>query len=694
MSNRKVEKIEISSLAIKKTLRKFSPEDAICQYIWNGFDAGATQINVNFSNNSETIDSLSTFSIEDNGSGINYEELPKKFKPFYESEKAEIGKAQDSTLQGKDGYGRLTFFKFCDNVQWDTVYPKEDTFYLYSINIESQSLDSFEKTEPTILSSSLTSGTKVIFKNYSKNFHLGFIEKKLLPYILNEFAWYLEINKHKGYKIVINGKEIDYSVIIAETKPFSVNIKDKDDQPIKFECHFIQWKNKLNDEFSRFYLINENYSLKHQRTTKLNKKGDKFYHSVVVRSSFFDNFISPEVKKERTETEEPSRLKLFQVRNDYTVFNELLETLNEFLRKKRRPFLKIYADVVIDQFERENVFPTFGNNTWDQLKKEELVVLVKELYEVEPALFTKLNIEQKKTFVRLLNLIIDNDEREDLFKIIDEVVSLESNEREELREVLTTTRLSAIVKTTKLIHDRILTVSQIRKLVFDHVLAANERDHLQKVIEQHYWLFGEQYNLVCAAEVKFEEALRRYLYLLKGDGKKQKISNPDKLKEMDIFLVRQDFQVNQINNVVVELKSPTSVKKLTQKEFLQVQTYMNTILSVDQFNAENYFWEFYLIGQDYDDSIANQLENSKNHGEFGLAFKVKNYKIYVKKWSEIFNEVDLRLRWIHNKLNIQKDKLSGHNIEQSMGDLMDSLIYNDAAEPGQISAPLRRLSNS
>lgn len=90
MSNRKVEKIEISSLAIKKTLRKFSPEDAICQYIWNGFDAGATQINVNFSNNSETIDSLSTFSIEDNGSGINYEELPKKFKPFYESEKAEI----------------------------------------------------------------------------------------------------------------------------------------------------------------------------------------------------------------------------------------------------------------------------------------------------------------------------------------------------------------------------------------------------------------------------------------------------------------------------------------------------------------------------------------------------------------------------------------------------------------------------
>jgi hypothetical protein len=156
---------------------------------------------------------------------------------------------------------------------------------------------------------------------------------------------------------------------------------------------------------------------------------------------------------------------------------------------------------------------------------------------------------------------------------------------------------------------------------------------------------------------------------------------------MDIFLVRQDYQTNRINNVVVELKSPTSVKRLSQKEFMQVQTYMNTILSVDQFNAENFFWEFYLIGQDYDDFIHNQLENAKSHGEFGLAFKVKNYKIYIKKWSEVFNEVDLRLQWINKKLNMEKAKLTGSSEAMFIDDLVDDLSNNSAAEQPQITVP-------
>ena len=678
-----IDKIEISSLAIKKTLRKFSPEDSVCQYIWNGFDAGATQVDINYKIDTNAIDGLSAFSIEDNGCGINFEELTKKFKPFFESEKAQSGKSQDSTLRGKDGYGRLTFFKFCNAAKWETVYVKDYATYSYSIIIDSQNIDTFSKTEPVVTTSS-SSRTKVLFDGYSVNFHPSFIEKKLIPYILNEFAWYLEINKHKGYKILVNGIAVDYSSIIEDTKSFDLKIEKNEEQPILFNCYFIQWKSKLNDEFSRFYLINDNYVLKNQRTTKLNKKGDKFYHSVVVRSDFFDNFITPEDPEENDDQEETPRLKLFSVRDDYTVFRELIEYLNDFLRKKRKPFLKKYSNVVVAQFEKENVFPKFGNNTWDQLKKEELISLVKELYEVEPALFVKLNIEQKKTFLHLLNLIIDNDERENLFKILDEVVCLDAEDRQELREVLTTTRLSGIIKATKLIHDRILTVSQIKKLVLDHTLAANERDHLQKVIEQHYWLFGEQYSLVCAAEVKFEEALRRHTYLLQGDGKKQKITHPDKQKEMDIFLVRQDYQTNRINNVVVELKSPTSIKRLSQKEFMQVQTYMNTILSVDQFNAENFFWEFYLIGQDYDDFIHNQLENAKTHGEFGLAFKVKNYKIYIKKWSEVFNEVDLRLQWINKKLNVEKAKLTGGNESIVLDELVESLANNSAAEAGQV----------
>jgi hypothetical protein len=341
MPTTNVEKIKISSGDIKKTLRKFSPEDAVCQYIWNGFDAGATQIDINYEVDKNALDGLSAFSIEDNGCGINFEELPRKFKPFYVSEKAQNGKAQDSTMPRKDGYGRLTFFKFCNTATWETAYTKDDAIYAYTIDIDSQSIDNFCKTQP--VETSLSVGTKVIFNGYSNNFHTSFIEKKLVPYIINEFAWYLEINKHKTYEIQVNGNAIDYLSIIEDTKSFDLKIGRTEEQTILFSCDFIQWKSKLNDEFSRFYLINDNYVLKNQRTTKFNKKGDKFYHSVVVRSDFFDNFITPEEQEDNDELDEIPRFKLFLVRNDYTVFKELIKYLKMiFYEKSGSHFKKIF----------------------------------------------------------------------------------------------------------------------------------------------------------------------------------------------------------------------------------------------------------------------------------------------------------------------------------------------------------------
>ena len=85
---------------------------------------------------------------------------------------------------------------------------------------------------------------------------------------------------------------------------------------------------------------------------------------------------------------------------------------------------------------------------------------------------------------------------------------------------------------------------------------------------------------------------------------------------------------------------------------------MEVILSVDHFNARtNSTWDFYLIGQDYDSTIINEIRNAEHHGEKGLVFKVANYRIFVKKWSEVFIDVELRLKWLNDKLKLERDKL-------------------------------------
>lgn len=40
--------VEITSTGIRKILNKYTPERAISEYIWNGFDAKATVIKIDF----------------------------------------------------------------------------------------------------------------------------------------------------------------------------------------------------------------------------------------------------------------------------------------------------------------------------------------------------------------------------------------------------------------------------------------------------------------------------------------------------------------------------------------------------------------------------------------------------------------------------------------------------------------------
>ena len=188
--------------------------------------------------------------------------------------------------------------------------------------------------------------------------------------------------------------------------------------------------------------------------------------------------------------------------------------------------------------------------------------------------------------------------------------------------------------------------------------------------------------MVAAAEVKFEEALRRYIHLLTNENNKPTVAHPDKNKEMDIFLVRQLQSSDTIHNIVVELKSPRV--SLGEDQLSQVKMYMRVILSQADFNASNMTWAFYLIGNKLssDGYIKGELENSKQHGEKSLVFFADRYKIYVKTWSEIFAEVELRHNFIMDRLKLQKEKLTISS--ESANKIIDNIDKNTARLPGQI----------
>lgn len=106
-----MENILITSNGIIKTLKNFKPLDSICEYIWNGFDAGANEVRVEFFTNE--FDIITGLEIKDNGSGISFDELDLIFKPFHDSQKFKSTNTTNQTIpHGRNGKGRLTFFTF------------------------------------------------------------------------------------------------------------------------------------------------------------------------------------------------------------------------------------------------------------------------------------------------------------------------------------------------------------------------------------------------------------------------------------------------------------------------------------------------------------------------------------------------------------------------------------------------------
>lgn len=365
------------------------------------------------------------------------------------------------------------------------------------------------------------------------------------------------------------------------------------------------------------------------------------------------------------------------------VLRDLIKYLHEFLRSKRTPFLRKRAATFITELEEEKAFPEFGVELWDRQRKKELSGVVRELYEVEPRIFSNLNIQQKQTLLQLFSLVMDSSEREQLLDVISHVVTLDQKQRTELARILKNTRLSNVISTIKLIEDRFVAVDQLKQMVFVPEFGANERDHLQTHIERHYWLFGEQYHLVSAAEATFEAALRKYLYVLRGERSRKGIDHPDKNRQMDVFAVRWLYQVNQIDNVVLELKHPTVV--LGSKELQQVKDYMNIILKEPQFNAANMTWDFYLVGRNYDEYIEHEIENAKGHGEKHLVYKVTNYRIYVLNWSEVITNFELTHRFLLEKLELERTQLA--SVEESADEVLIH-GHESSAIPPSPKAPL------
>lgn len=653
-------KVNITNNSISNTVTK-DVNKAICEYLWNGFDANASQLSIRYTKNAFNITSLE---IQDNGEGIDRSSLQETFGCFQDSQKLHTYQ-WSSQVKGKKGKGRYSFNCFASKADWVTVYKDKESHYIrHKITIKKGDNQNYDDNEQETKSSSVKrTGTTVSFSDI--NLPSDFFDSEVfLDYLKKEFAVFLFLNKAQYKEILINGEKLDYEDVIEDSDNKVIQIEG-DRTTFYFNVTYIRWKEKMKENYS-MYFLDSSQTEKYEKTTTFNNKDTKFHHSLYISSDYFNHFTD-------NATGEKNLFGADNTSPKDKVFKTLVKKLKRFLEEKQKKYVaEVASKKLLAKYQSKGIIRQ-PQNDYDKILVEDLKKTISAMYEVQPKIFTNLQDDQAKTLVGVVELLLQTDKREDLISIMENVVKLSDDERHNLASVLKTTDLARITDTIRLIQNRIRTISAL-KVAVKPENGMNEVDDLQKLVEQSFWIFGEEYNIVTQAEPDFNQALMEYLDKLydtvpgisKSNYSKDKIEHPDVNKEMDIFAFRQNIQSSTIDNIVVELKHPKI--KLGEKELSQVKTYMNVIMSDSRFNASNMRWKFYLVGNDFDSSnyIPNEMRNAINWGKKNLVCHIDNngiqYEIFVLKWSELFADFEIRHNFLLKKLEMKREELSVSSI--------------------------------
>ncbi len=630
-------KLKINEQSIRTELKSYKdkPFDCLFEYVWNSFDAGATEVKLDFEIPIEGIGYAANVCITDNGKGWDFDDdaITNNFMSSTKNPR------KNNTLpKGQYGRGRYAFIWISEKLY---VYSKGKKLTLQH-NTEIKKEDSEFNQR----------GAQINFEGISVGFSNILISDTLCQNLALEFGWFLLENEQ--YKIVINGKELNAYDYVKDSKEYLANSfpeKLKKELDANFVAKIILWNEKPS-EYSKFYFLDESNIEILKQNTGLNKKSDDFWHSVYLKSSLF-NSVDDVIEDD----ENPQINLTFGGKKVIRIRKQVIAFLKEELIKLRKPYLIVQSDSLLEELKEEKLIPDLPDfGIYDEESYDDLI---KTIYTISPSLFVGKSKPEKKFICAAFAGLLSTQDDVLIKTILEQLQELTEDEKNDLLRILKRTTLSNIIKTIKEIDHRLEVIDKLKFLISEHEKETLEVKHLQKILDENFWLFGEQFRLFSSTEGALKNVLIKYAKEVLEIEDPELESSPN--GEVDLFLTKTESTGEGIQkNIIVEIKRAS--KFLTEgKEYNQINDYRKKILEQNLCNGENQYWEFYLIGKDYDKGIKELIQNAKQHGEKekGLSFSINDgrVKIYVRKWSDILEvEWGTKMKYLKEKLQIQAKK--------------------------------------
>lgn len=651
---------EINSLGIKNHFESVEPVQAILELVWNGFDAGANNININIVY--DHFDTVKNLTILDDGDGINFTDLGSNFNRFNDSlKKTSIDQ------HGSKGRGRLSFHRLCHQAIWYTKYLGRNAY----IKINDEDIKAYEAQididaeEQNSLLNAMDKGTCVELTLL----HSSLPDRsELISILSNEFCCKLALDDKK--RIFVNGTEID--IPEHEIKEVSFEIENND-----FMVKGIRWDKKPATEKSFIYLTDSSGKIVHKESTTFNKKRD-FHLSVFVSSIWADTFSSNGDDIFSTAKSNP----------DSKAWRQLVKNVLKFSRSIYDDFLRVQVEKAIQKLEEDGAFPTYNEYdiTYASWKRNNIKQVVRSIYIADPQFLVSLTIKQKKIIIRLLDKMLVSNQNEDLFDILESVLDLSDSDLSRFASQLKKTKLENIISSIEELQRRRFAVEKLKLIMNEYYKEVLETPDLQKIIENNTWLFGERYETIGAEEdtfTKIAKSLRDSVYSINNIDE-QDVENGEDIigarRQTDLFLARRmptfDSNGNKVFRcIIIEIKRPSIA--LNVKHLRQLEDYAGIIKRHPEFSSQNLHFELILIGRkisSQDIEIPTRLSNYAGRGDVGLVSDDANMKRYVKNWYTIFDTFELTNSFMLEKLQMERDIIEKKSREDLVKELQEESV--------------------
>ncbi len=658
--------IQVQDDHLERIAQTRKPILALAELIWNAVDADATQIDVNLID--DDLNGLKAIKVADNGHGIPYTDAEELFARLGGSWKqSRLHSVEEKRiLHGKEGRGRFRAFSLGRVVDWDVhAADGSGTLQRYRISMIKDHLRRVEISDATRVTDGFGRGVTVTVSEPEKEFR-SLRGDTALDDLSQIFALYLR--QYPMVQIFYSGTVIDPRSVEELSIDYDLpEIETTDGRKLSASLEIVEWR--INAQRRLFFCDANGFPLD-ETSPGIHAPGFEF--TAYLKSDYFAELLASNV---------------LDLANMDAAVNSCLSAAKGVMREHFRKRAAEKAAGLVEEWRKEQIYPYEGEpaNVVEKAEREVFNVLALNVNTYLPE-FSTSDEKTKRFQFHLLRQAVEH-APSDLARIVNEVLDLPTEKRQELVELLDRTTLSAIISASRLIADRLEFIRGLETLVFDVKFKdrVRERAQLHRIIAENSWMFGEQYHL-SVDDQSLTEVLKKHI---EAKGRDVEIDDPVKRADgsrgiVDLMFSRsiQLAGAEDREHLIVELKRPKI--KISSSVAAQIEGYAFAVADDERFRSVPAKWVFWAVSNDLDKVVARKV--SQKDRPNGILFQDEEQRItiWVKTWSQLINDCKARLRFFEEKLDYTPDRDSSLEHLNSTYQKYLSDLFTAKSETGEV----------